>query len=249
MGSTSHIVECTGLSKQFVAGGKAFVALHEVNFVVPRAQFVAVTGPSGSGKSTLLNLIGGLDRPTNGSVRVAGREIGAMAEPELARLRNLHIGFVFQQFQLLARYDVTRNVELPLKYAGVPKAKRAQRARELLVRLGLEEHVDKRPSELSGGQQQRVAIARALANKPALILADEPTGALDSGTGMDVVGLLRALCREDGLTVVMVTHDSDLAAESDRIVRFADGRLIVDKPVSRYAERTRALALVPRTLD
>lgn len=225
----ARLIECAGIGKSFLSGGRASSALRDVDLAIDRGEFVAVTGPSGSGKSTLLTLIGALDRPTSGSLRIDGVDLSTLSESRLATLRGQTFGFVFQQFHLLSRYDIVGNVELPMKYAGLNREQRRRRARELLIRLGLQDQMAKHPQELSGGQQQRVAIARALANRPEVVLADEPTGALDSTTGMEVMAILRSLCTEDRLTVLMVTHDLGLAAVADRIVRFADGKVVFDE--------------------
>jgi putative ABC transport system ATP-binding protein len=222
-------IECRKLERVFDAGGQPFHALRGIDLSIEQGELVAIVGASGSGKSTLLNAIGGLDRPSGGDVLIDGESLAAMPEPRLADLRNRAIGFVFQQFNLLPRYDALRNVELPLVYAGWLRATRRERARELLTQLGLADHTAKRPTQMSGGQQQRVAIARALANEPQLLLADEPTGALDSATGADVVRLLVNLNRERGLTVAIVTHDHGVAAQCDRTVTFADGRIVGDE--------------------
>jgi putative ABC transport system ATP-binding protein len=222
-------IECRRLERTFDAGGQPFHALRGIDLTIRRGELVAIIGASGSGKSTLLNAIGGLDRPSAGDVFIDGASLSTMPEPELADLRNRVVGFVFQQFNLLPRYDAMRNVELPLVYAGWPRAQRRERARALLAQLGLADHAAKRPTQMSGGQQQRVAIARALANEPALLLADEPTGALDSTTGAEVMKLLIALNREQGITVAIVTHDAGIAARCDRTVSFADGRIVSDQ--------------------
>lgn len=222
-------IECRRLERTFDAGGQPFHALRGIDLTIRRGELVAIIGASGSGKSTLLNAIGGLDRPSAGDVFIDGASLSTMPEPELADLRNRVVGFVFQQFNLLPRYDAMRNVELPLVYAGWPRAQRRERARALLAQLGLADHTAKRPTQMSGGQQQRVAIARALANEPALLLADEPTGALDSTTGAEVMKLLIALNREQGITVAIVTHDAGIAARCDRTVSFADGRIVSDQ--------------------
>jgi putative ABC transport system ATP-binding protein len=222
-------IDCRGLQRVFDAGGQPFHALRGIDLQVQQGELVAIIGASGSGKSTLLNAVGGLDRPSSGEVRIAGQTLSAMTEPALADLRNRSIGFVFQQFNLLPRYDALRNVELPLVYAGWTRQLRRQRALELLTRLGLAEHARKRPTQMSGGQQQRVAIARALAHAPQLLLADEPTGALDSSTGAEVMKLLVGLNRDSGLTVLIVTHDRAIAAQCDRTVSFADGRIVGDQ--------------------
>ncbi len=226
---SAALIECRALSRAFDLGGQQFHALREVDLQITRGELVAVVGASGSGKSSLLNLIGGLDVPSRGEVLFEGRCLGSLAEPELARLRNQRVGFVFQHFNLLARASALKNVELPLVYAGQPVPARRARALALLTQLGLAEHAAKRPAQMSGGQQQRVAIARALALQPALLLADEPTGALDSVTSREVMDLLTALNREQGITVVIVSHDEAIAARCNRVVRFSDGRVIADE--------------------
>jgi putative ABC transport system ATP-binding protein len=223
------LIECRGLGRVFEAGGQRFHALRNVDLTIEAGELVAIVGASGSGKSTLLNALGGLDRPTEGDVRIDGRSLTVLSEPELADLRNRTIGFVFQQFNLLPRFDALRNVELPLLYAGAPRAARRERAMELLRQVGLGDHVHKRPPQMSGGQQQRVAIARALANRPGLILADEPTGALDSATGAEVIEMLVQLNREQSITVAIVTHDLQIAARCRRCIRFADGVVVLDQ--------------------
>jgi putative ABC transport system ATP-binding protein len=221
-------IECRRLERVFDAGGQPFHALRGIDLTLDHGELVAIVGASGSGKSTLLNAIGGLDRPSNGDVLISGQSLASMREPDLADLRNRAIGFVFQQFNLLPRYDALRNVELPMVYAGHTRAVRRERSRALLTKLGLVDHIAKRPTQMSGGQQQRVAIARALANEPKLLLADEPTGALDSTTGAEVMKLLVALNRERGITVAIVTHDAGIAAQCDRCVTFADGHIVGD---------------------
>jgi putative ABC transport system ATP-binding protein len=228
-----RFIECQQLSRVFDAGGQPFHALRDVNLTIERGELLAIVGASGSGKSTLLNAIGGLDRPSSGHILVDGTSMADLSEPALADLRNRLIGFVFQQFNLLPRYSALRNVELPLIYAGLGGVQRRARAQELLSGLGLGPHVHKRPPQMSGGQQQRVAIARALANQPGLILADEPTGALDSKTSTEVMDLLIRLNREQGITVAIVTHDPAVAARCDRVVGFADGRVVEDRRQGR----------------
>jgi putative ABC transport system ATP-binding protein len=223
------LIECQNLSRVFDAGGQPFHALRGVSLRIEEGELVAIMGASGSGKSTLLNIIGMLDAPDSGQLLVSGSPASAMTEPQLAALRNRLIGFVFQQFNLLPRYDALRNVELPMLYAGLPSSRRQVRAHALLTQLGLGEHVRKRPAQMSGGQQQRVALARALANHPRLILADEPTGALDSTTSAEVMDMLVGLNREQRITVVIVTHDPAVAARCDRVIQFSDGRIVGDR--------------------
>jgi putative ABC transport system ATP-binding protein len=184
-------------------------------------------GPSGSGKSTFMNLIGCLDRPNSGSYRLKGVEVASLSATDLARTRNREIGFVFQQFNLLQRVDALQNVELPMIYAGLPSRERRERARSALKRVGLADRMGHLPPQLSGGQQQRVAIARALVNNPACLLADEPTGALDSRTSLDIMALFQQL-NSEGVTVIVVTHESDVAAFAKRVIRFRDGRIVSD---------------------
>jgi putative ABC transport system ATP-binding protein len=199
-------------------------ALRGVSLTIDRGDYVAVVGPSGSGKSTLMHLLGGLDRPTTGTLRVGGRDVSALAPDELAQLRNRTLGFVFQAFQLLARTSAVDNVGLPLVYRGARRSERRQRAREALERVGMGHRLDHRPNQLSGGEQQRVAIARALVGEPQVLLADEPTGNLDTRTGEEVMALLERLNAE-GVAVVLVTHDREVAARARRQVRVRDGLL------------------------
>ncbi|HET6720177.1 MAG TPA: ABC transporter ATP-binding protein [Rhodocyclaceae bacterium] len=202
-------------------------ALRGISLRIDEGEFVAVMGPSGSGKSTFMNIVGCLDRPTSGHYELAGEAVESLSADQLAGIRNRRIGFVFQQFNLLPRTSALDNVELPLLYAGVEKAERVARARRRLEQVGLGDRLDHLPNQLSGGQQQRVAIARALVGNPRLILADEPTGALDSRTSVEVMALLQALNR-DGITIVLVTHEPDVAAFAGRLIHFRDGQVISD---------------------
>ena len=243
MSETPPLIRCESLAKRYLVGGGTVHALRDVTLTVMPGEFVAVMGPSGSGKSTFMNLIGCLDRPSSGHYRLAGEPVDEMDRDALAAIRNRRIGFVFQQFNLLPRTSALDNVELPLLYAGIPRAQRRERALRRLVQVGLGERVDHHPAQLSGGQQQRVAIARALVNDPALILADEPTGALDSRTSIEVMALLQALNR-DGITIVVVTHEADVAAFASRIITFRDGRVLRDaaNPPQDAARALAALA-------
>lgn len=237
------LVELAGIKKDYYLGTQTVPVLRGIDLAVRRGEMLAVMGASGSGKSTLLNIIGCLDLPTEGSYRLDGKDIGALSRTELAEQRNRRIGFVFQQFNLLARAAAQKNVELPLLYSGVPAAERKERAASLLARVGLSGFEHHLPNQLSGGQQQRVAVARALVNNPALLLADEPTGQLDSRTGLEVLALFQELHRETGVTVVMVTHDPSLAAFCERIIRLRDGVITgeerVEKPRSAEEELSR----------
>jgi putative ABC transport system ATP-binding protein len=221
------LIEARDLTKTYGAGTQAVHALRGVALSIDEGEFVAIMGASGSGKSTLMNIIGCLDRPTSGQLRLAGDEVEVMSGDELAVIRNRRIGFVFQQFNLLPRTSARDNVELPMIYANVKPAERHERALQALQRVGLGDRAGHTPAELSGGQQQRVAIARALVNRPSLILADEPTGALDSQTSEDIMRLLTEL-NEQGMTIVMVTHETDIAAWARRRVVFRDGRVVED---------------------
>jgi putative ABC transport system ATP-binding protein len=224
MMAPTAVMALEDVEKVYPLGGVDVAALRGVSLRIEVGEFVAVTGPSGSGKSTLLHLLGCLDVPTRGSFLLAGHDVSAFDENLLADVRNLFIGFVFQQFNLLAYLPAWRNVELPLVYAGVTPPERAERARAALERVGLADRADHRPSELSGGQQQRVAIARALVTEPAVILADEPTGNLDSASTADVLDLLETLNRE-GSTVVLITHEHDIATRASRRIEIRDGRV------------------------
>ena len=218
------ILSMRGIVKQYRMGEELQTVLRGIDLDVSQGEFVAVLGPSGSGKSTLMNIIGCLDTPTQGSYILHGRDVGGLDEDELSRVRSHEIGFIFQSFQLLPRQDAMQNVELPLIYSGVPARERARRARQMLERVSLHDKLHHYPNQLSGGQQQRVAIARALANNPTILLADEPTGALDQATGHQVMNLFHDL-NEEGRTIIMITHDIGIARHAKRIVRILDGNL------------------------
>ncbi|HEX8230457.1 MAG TPA: ABC transporter ATP-binding protein [Chloroflexia bacterium] len=219
------LIRLVGLSRKYRMGPNFVGAVDGVDLEIEEGEAVALVGPSGSGKSTLLNLIGGLDRPTSGEIWVDGENIARASAKRLVVHRRTRIGFIFQSFNLLAHRTALENVEVPLMLAGLPRKERQARARELLTRMGLGARTDHRPSQLSGGEQQRVAIARALANRPSILLADEPTGNLDSATGAEVMSLLREL-KSGGLTIVLVTHDMTVASYMDRIVRLRDGKIV-----------------------
>jgi putative ABC transport system ATP-binding protein len=221
------MIEIEDLKKVYVMGEEEVSALAGADLSIARGEYVAVIGPSGSGKSTLMNILGGLDRPTSGSYRFEGEEVDEFSDNALADFRRRRIGFVFQSFQLLPRLTAQQNVELPMVYGGVPGPERRARAAQLLERVGLGARKGHRPTQLSGGQQQRVAIARSLANRPDLLLADEPTGALDTHTSEEILKLFGEL-NADGLTLVIVTHDPDVAAEATRRVSFRDGLIVSD---------------------
>ncbi len=225
--ASEPIVRLTGVTKTYTTGEIEVHALVGVDLTVEKGEMVAIMGPSGSGKSTLMNVVGCLDRPTTGSYRFEGREVATLEKRELSALRLSAFGFVFQGFQLIARTTALENVALPLVYADVPAAERRRRAMEALARVGLAGREDHTPAQLSGGQQQRVAIARALVNRPRLILADEPTGALDTRTSVEVLGLLQSL-HKSGITVVLVTHEPDIAAYAERRLVVRDGRIRSD---------------------
>jgi putative ABC transport system ATP-binding protein len=223
------LIHTRELVKLYRMGGSEVHALDGVSVDIDEGEFVAVMGPSGSGKSTFMNVLGCLDRPTSGEYVLEGKRVSDLAGDELAAVRNRHIGFVFQQFNLLARTPALENVELPLIYAGLPKKKRLEKAMAMLQKVGLGDRANHHPAQLSGGQQQRVAIARALVTEPLLILADEPTGALDSRTSLEIMALLQELNRQ-GMTVVLVTHEGDVARFARRILSFLDGRIVRDEP-------------------
>ncbi|MEF2966161.1 ABC transporter ATP-binding protein [Paenibacillus sp. M1] len=221
------MIKLQDITKVYKNGPLEVEALSRINLQVERGEFVAIMGTSGSGKSTLMNIIGCLDVPTSGSYMLDGEEVHALSEEELARVRNRKIGFVFQSFNLLGRQTVLQNVTLPMMYAGIPREKRQERALELLDKVGLKERVKHRPTELSGGQKQRVAIARALTMGAPLLLADEPTGNLDTKSSEDIMALFKEIHRE-GTTIVLVTHEPDIAEHADRVLLFGDGKLLKD---------------------
>ena len=221
------LIQIRDLHRVYELGGETVHALHGVDLDIEANEYLAIMGPSGSGKSTLMNILGCLDSPSQGSYRLKDKEIGKLSDDELARIRNQEIGFVFQTFNLLARADALHNVELPLIYAGLRHEERRKRAREALEAVGLSDRMKHRPNELSGGQRQRVAIARALVNRPSIILADEPTGNLDTATGDDIMATFERIWRQ-GNTVIVVTHEADIAAHARRVVRMRDGKLESD---------------------
>ncbi|MBV8971270.1 MAG: ABC transporter ATP-binding protein [Sphingomonadaceae bacterium] len=233
--SARAVLDLADVVKDYASEAGSFRALHGVSLTVADGELMAIMGPSGSGKSTLMNIIGCLDTPTEGTYRFEGTDTATLNERALARLRNAGIGFVFQQFNLLPRLSALGNVALPLVYSGLGRSDREAKAQALLTQVGLADKPKSRPSQLSGGQQQRVAVARALANDPKLLLADEPTGALDTRTGAEVLGLFQALNRDRGVTVVIVTHDPEVARATDRVVRIQDGRVFYDGPPTEAA--------------
>ena len=228
MNPAETLIRAEGVAKDYVMGSSVVHALIDVDVEIAAGEFVAVMGPSGSGKSTFMNLLGALDRPTRGRLTIAGSDLASLDDDEQARLRNEMLGFVFQQFMLLSRTSALENVKLPLMYTALDRDEKQRRARSALERVGLAERLDHNPSQLSGGQQQRVAIARALVNRPRMILADEPTGALDSVTAEEIMQLFAELNAE-GVTVVLVTHEEEIAEHARRCIRFRDGRIMSDQ--------------------
>ena len=223
----SALIEFDSVCKYYQMGDTTVKAADHISMEIQQGEFVAIVGQSGSGKSTCMNIIGCLDVPTDGVYRLDGRDVGRMSRNELASIRNEKLGFIFQQYNLLPKLNLLENVEVPLIYAGIPRAERHARAREVLEQVGLGDKLKNKPNQLSGGQQQRVSIARALVRNPPVILADEPTGALDSHTGREVIGMLQQLHRQ-GHTVVLITHDNSIAVQAERIIRLEDGRVVYD---------------------
>ncbi len=219
-----EILKITDLVKTYHLGGEKLIALNKVSLTINKGEFVSILGPSGSGKSTLMNIIGCLDTPTSGHYTLSGKKVANLSEKELARIRNKEIGFIFQSFQLLPRLSAIQNVELPLIYAGVPADERRKKAKRILERVGLGDKLPNLPTQLSGGQQQRVAIARSVITEPSILLADEPTGALDQKTGAQIMQLFKELNKE-GRTIVMITHDKHIANFGSRVLNIIDGRV------------------------
>jgi putative ABC transport system ATP-binding protein len=244
--SSDAVIAVKSLVKTYQVGEHEVRALRGVNLEVQRGEFLAVTGPSGSGKSTFMHIVGCLDRPTSGQYLLDGQDVSRMSKDALAAVRNKKIGFVFQGFNLLSRTSALDNVELPLLYGGALKtAERHKRAKEMLEAVGLGERFDHHPNQLSGGQQQRVAIARALINTPSILLADEPTGNLDTRTSIEVMGLFQRLNLERRITVVLITHEMDIAEYGTRIVSFRDGQVVADRNVSRRRNASEELTNLP----
>jgi putative ABC transport system ATP-binding protein len=249
--ATPSVIATRQLVKTFVVGDHQVRALRGVDIDVPRGEFLAVTGPSGSGKSTFMHIVGCLDRPTSGQYLLDGQDVSTMSKNELAEVRNRRIGFVFQGFNLLSRTTALDNVELPMLYSGKTKktAERHKLAGEMLAAVGLGDRLTHFPNQLSGGQQQRVAIARALINNPSILLADEPTGNLDTRTSIEVMGLFQRLNEERGITVVLITHEHDIAEYGTRIVSFRDGHIVNDRKVARRRTAAEELALLPEEAE
>ena len=227
------LVELKDIHKSFKLGSESIEILHGIDLTVDRGEFVAMMGPSGSGKSTTMNILGCLDKPTSGQYFLDGKDVSKLNRDQLAAIRNSTIGFVFQGFNLLQRTSALENVELPMLYAGIGTKERHRRAKEALVRMGLEERLNHEPSQLSGGQQQRVAIARGIVNRAPILMADEPTGNLDSKTSDEIMRLFQKLNDEEGITIILVTHEPDVAAFAKRQLLFRDGLILEDKPVEK----------------
>jgi putative ABC transport system ATP-binding protein len=241
----ASVIEIKDLVKDYKLGEVPVHVLKGISFQIERGDFVSIMGPSGSGKSTLMNILGCLDKPTSGTYILDGISVAQLQRDELAEIRNNKIGFVFQQFNLLARTSALENVELPLMYTDVLDRERHERARKALRAVGLAGREEHQPSQLSGGQQQRVAIARALVNDPSIVLADEPTGALDSRTSLEIMAILQKLNRERGITIIVVTHDPEIAGYSNRNIHFKDGRLQLDNRLTEPRDAEKDLDLVP----
>ena len=234
---TPPVIQMNGIVKRYYEGKEnELEILHGIDLTVRQGDFVAIVGESGSGKSTLMNIIGALDKPTTGTYLLDGTNVQAMTDSQLSVIRNKKIGFVFQNFNLIGRTSALKNVELPMLYAHVPPRQRTQRARELLAAVGMADRADHQPNELSGGQKQRVAIARAMANDPSLLLADEPTGALDSATSRTVMDIFHRLNRQQGKTIVLITHSQQLAEECPRILTLIDGRIVSERQGSEVPD-------------
>ena len=245
MSDSPAVIEIKDLVKDYKLGQLPVHVLKGISFDIERGDFVSIMGPSGSGKSTLMNILGCLDKPTSGTYSLDGVGVAKLSRDELAEIRNKKIGFVFQQFNLLARTSAAENVELPLMYTDVPARERHDRAMKALAAVGLTGREDHQPSQLSGGQQQRVAIARSLVNDPKIILADEPTGALDSRTSIEIMAIFQRLNRDDGITMIVVTHDPDIATYSNRNIHFKDGRLQLDERVAHPRDAKHDLEALP----
>ena len=246
---TTSVIQLLGIEKIYDTGSVRVHALRNVHLAIQPGEFVAIMGTSGSGKSTLMNILGCLDRPTAGQYLLEGVDISQLDKDQRADVRNRKLGFVFQGFNLLRRTTALENVELPLIYAGVPAAERVRRSRVALSIVGLAYREDNHPSQLSGGQQQRVAIARALVNNPSMLLADEPTSNLDTRTSLDVMGVFQRLNRESGITIVLVTHEPDIAEFADRVVTMRDGRVVSDRLVPETRDAAEELATLPPEED
>ncbi len=243
------IIRVERVYKTYRMGDIEVHALRGASLMVNRGEFVAIMGPSGSGKSTMMNIIGCLDRPTKGQYFLEGEDVSVFGKAELADIRNKRVGFVFQSFNLVPRTSALENVELPLLYAGVSSKERVRRAREALATVGLSDREKNMPNQLSGGQQQRVAIARSLVNNPSIILADEPTGALDTRTSVEVMEIFQRLNRERNLTIIIVTHEHDISQYAGRVVQFRDGRIRRDEPVEDRKDAAEVLANMPSSED
>jgi len=242
------VIEARGLTKIYPSGGKEFKALDNVSFTIHRGEFIIIMGPSGSGKSTLMNIIGCLDRPTSGELYIDGRSITGLSDAALAEIRREKNGFIFQSFNLISHLTALRNVALPLSFKGEATSTREAKARAMLAKMGIEQWANKRPSQLSGGEQQRVAIARALANDPAVIIADEPTGNLDSAIGQQVMHLLKSISNE-GKTILLVTHDASLVRYGTRLISMKDGKIVTGSAIKSEltSRRTVPDATAPKT--